>query len=399
MTKGIMELETGNYADAIGFFKQAAAAKPVERNAAISLGIAYGRSGDLAKAEEILQQVVAAEPSNSRAKYELALVLRKAGKVQKAQELFNAVAASGQADEALKSAAQAQMDQAAPGTAKPRFSTTALAGIEYDSNVILEPSVPVTVAGKNKADWSGLFLLDASYRFLERGTLQANAAYQFYKNIYQNLAEFNVLQHGPRLGVQQALGRGALGLNYGFSYTLVGSHHYSNEHTALLFLDQRFTPASQTQFRYRMQDQFYYASDAFLLNGDRSGVVNSLGVTHTVKTGSVTLIGSYDFSLDGARKDYWSFTGHKILAGIQTEAAGLQFSGSASYTDQHYDAVYPGYPAKRHDGMQEYLLSVSKTLGRSVTITLSDSYTINDSNLAAFEYTRNIAGLFIGARL
>jgi hypothetical protein len=72
---------------------------------------------------------------------------------------------------------------------------------------------------------------------------------------------------------------------------------------------------------------------------------------------------------------------------------------SASYCDRKYDGGQPGTTEARHDGVQEYTAGISRKLGRSAAITLTEDYIINDSNLSYYKYTRNIAGILVEWKL
>jgi len=107
----------------------------------------------------------------------------------------------------------------------------------------------------------------------------------------------------------------------------------------------------------------------------------------------------YTFDKDSANVDSWSYRGNKVAANALAEWGDYKVFGTLSYYDRRYEAVAPGAPEKRHDGAQEYSAGVAWKAGTNWTVTLSDSHTINDSNLAVYRYTRNIASLIAEIRL
>ena len=401
MTKGIMELESGNPAAAVEFLTQARAAKPGDRNAVLSLGIAYSRSGDLQKAQESLQQALGMDPSDPRAQYELGIVLLRTGSDERARELFGAAAASAKADENLKWSAQVQLEQPAGEQKSKGLTISIQAGIEYDSNVILEPSVPVTPAGGKQADWSAVATAAALYRTPMGSAGSAEGGYQFYQSLHASLDDFNVQQHILRAAAgYRRSDTLTLGAKYAFLYTLLGGDRYSSVNELMLFMEPRFTPMSATQFRYLYQKQDYDNTSLYAFNSERSGKANTFGITHAIAAGQgLSLSASYDYASDSADRSYWSSTEHHVQIGARKRLGEFLLLGSVSYRDQRYDDPMPGYQDKRHDGIQEYTVSLVRNLQRNISITLGTIYIINDSNLAAFEYTRSITGLYAGMQL
>jgi hypothetical protein len=108
---------------------------------------------------------------------------------------------------------------------------------------------------------------------------------------------------------------------------------------------------------------------------------------------------AYRFDAEDARETYWSHAGHKGSAAYQGVFGGTTLSFAASYYDQRYDERAPGFTDKRHDGAQEYTLEATRDIWKHVSLVLSDTYIIHDSNLALYEYNRNIAGIFMVMRL
>jgi len=107
----------------------------------------------------------------------------------------------------------------------------------------------------------------------------------------------------------------------------------------------------------------------------------------------------YTYNKDSATVDSWSYAGNKVSANALAEWEDYRVFGTLSYQDRKYDAIAPGAPEKRHDGAQEYAAGVAWKAGQNWAVTLSDSYTFNNSNLVVYEYTRNILSLIAEIRL
>jgi len=396
LTKGQYAIELQDFAAAIGHLKRAIELKPKDTVARVSLGVAYSRSGDLAMARDALQQAVAVDGSDARARYELALVLAKLGQTEEARAQMTQAAKSS--DPEVSAAAKGYLE--GTGGKKDRLTAKLAGGFQYDSNVILEPdSLPV--AGMKNADWRALFALNADYSFLQAERSEAAIGYIFYQTLHQDLKDYNVQQHTGRLaGKYLASKTVSLDLEYDFIYTFVGGDHYSTSNLLAFRMPANLTPASQTELHMSYEDKSFYDTSVFKGQTDRNGWNTAVGVGHTImldKRSGVAF--DYTYDKNSAEADWWSYAGNKGMVTALGEWGDFKVFGSLSYYDRKYDAIQPGAPEKRHDGVQEYAVGATWKAGKNRSVTLSDDYTINDSNLAVYQYTRNIVSLIAEIRL
>ena len=188
LTKGTFQIETGEYSEAIENLKKALEFKPDDKAATQSLGIAYSRSGDFQTAKEVLQKALDIDKTDLRTRYELGVAAYRLGDTEAAGRFFTEVAA-GDVEDPLTKAAKQYLEllqsASAPGKAGA-FTLDVFAGLQYDSNVILEPSSPVATEGKN-ADWRAVATANASYPFFKSETASADAGYLFYQSLHQSL--------------------------------------------------------------------------------------------------------------------------------------------------------------------------------------------------------------------
>lgn len=397
LTKGQYAIELQDFAAAIGHLRRALELRPKDQEARISLGVAYARSGDNIRAKETLQQAVAADASDGRARYELALVLAKLGQTEEARSQMAQAARSSDAE--VSAAAKSYLEGAGAGEKKP-FTARLSGGLQYDSNVILEPdSLPV--AGMKNADWRALLTLDGAYTFLETGRTAAAVQYVFYQTLHADLSDYNVQQHTGRLAAQYAVSKTlSLDLEYDFIYAFVGGAHYSTSNLLAFRLPANLTQASQTELHASYEDKKFYDTAVFKGQTDRSGWNAAVGLGHTIMLDRRSGIAvDYTYDKNSADADWWSYAGNKIMVSALGERGAFKIFCSLSYYDRQYEAVQPGSPEKRHDGVQEYAAGATWKAGRNWSITLSDDYTINDSNLQQYEYTRNILSLIAEIRL
>jgi len=397
ITKGQYAIELQDHATAIGHLKKALELKPKDQTARVSLGIAYSRSGDQAAARNILQHAVAADASDARARYELALVLAKLGQQEEARSQMAVAARSS--DLEVSAAAKGFLEGRVAGE-KKNFSAYLAGGLQYDSNVILEPDSAI-VPGVKNSDWRYLWTVNATYAFLNTGTAGAEAGYQFYQTIHHELKDYNIEQHTGRLAGRYALSKNVnADLEYDFIYTSLHGDHYSTMNRFAFRLPANLTPESLTELHASYETKRFYDTPVSISAADRNGSNTAVGVGHTIMISKKSGIAfDYTYDSNSAAVDSWSYAGNKVSATALAHWGDYKVFGSLSYYDRQYEAIAPGAPEKRHDGVQEYAAGVTWKAGKSWAVTLSDDYTINDSNLAVYQYTRNILSLIAEVRL
>lgn len=397
LTKGQYAIELQDFATAIGHLKQALELKPGDQAARVSLGVAYARSGDNGRAKDVLQQAVTADASDGRARYELALVLAKLGQQEEARLQMAQAAKSG--DPEVSAAALGYLEGTGAGE-KKKFTAKLSGGLQYDSNVILEQDSPTTPGVKN-SDWRGVLALNGTYSFLSDERIGAEAGYKLYQSLHSDLSDYNVQQHTGLVAGRYELSRTvSANLEYDFHYTFVGGEHYSTANWFGLRLPAKLMADSLTELHVAYELKRFFDTPVFKGLTGKNGTNAAAGVSHTIMIGKKAGIAfDYTYDADSADAAYWSYTGNKGMVNALAEWDSYKFFGALSYYDRKYDAVGPGAPEKRHDGAQEYSVGVSRKAGKDATVTLAGQHTINDSNLAVYQYTRNVISLMVEIRL
>jgi len=399
LAKATLSVENSDYAGAVGLFKQALAVKPGSKEATLGLGIAYSRLGKLPDARTSLQKALSLDPGDARTRYELGVVMYKLGAAEEARDFFTA-AAEKTSDETLKTAARNYLTLIAGGGQEgKKFSLGLSAGLQYDSNVILEPDNPVAATPSRKSDLRAVLTFDGAYRFYKSNTTTADGGYSFYQSVHQRVHDFNVQQHALKLAAVRNLSSTAqTGLKYSFTYSLAGGRRFSETHETIPFVTFQLLPNSLTEFHFIFDNNRYHNTGVFPANAGQSGADRAAGFIHTLRLGAATTLSiGYDFNVNDANERYWSYKGNKGGLGVQGNLGGYTATLGMSYFDQEYRGIGPA--AKRHDGIQEYSAGIARNIGKDLSLTLNDLYTVRDSNYAPYEYTRNIVGFFVVTRL
>lgn len=399
LAKAALSLENGVYAEAIRQFRKAQFVQPGSREAALGLGIAYARSGSLQEAKASLLKALSFDPSDARTRFELGVVMYKLGAAEEARDFFVA-AAEKTTDEDLKAASRKYLALIA-GSAQDgkRFSLGLSLGTQYDTNVILEPDNPVAATPMRQSDLRALLTVDGAYRLYQSNKTTAEGGYSFYQSVHRRVHDFNVQQHALKLAAVRTLSAASqTGFKYSYTYSLVGGGKFSEAHQTIPFITFQFLPKSATEFHFMFDNNRYYNTAVFPGNSDQTGSDRAAGFVHSHRLGAGTVMSvGYDFNVNDASRRYWSYAGHKGSLGVQSVLHDHTMTLALSYHDQQYRHIEPGY--KRHDGVQELSAGISHPMGKIMSLNLTDLYTVRDSNIATYEYTRNIVGLFLVTRL
>jgi len=255
--------------------------------------------------------------------------------------------------------------------------------------------------GVKNSDWRWVWMVSGDYSFLDTGKAGVAAGYQFYKSIHHELKDYNVQQHTGKLAGRYELSKTVgTDLEYDFIYTSLRGEHYSTAHRFMFRLPLTLAPESLTEPHAAYEAKRFFDTPVFTGLSGKNGSNTEAGVSHTVMLGKKAAVSvGYIYDVESAAVDSWSYTGNKGTVNALAEWDAWKFIGSLSYYDRKYDALAPGNPEKRHDGAQEYFVGISRKAGKNATVTLSDQHTINDSNLAIYQYTRNVISLMVEIRL
>ena len=271
------------------------------------------------------------------------------------------------------------------------FSLTG--GLQYDSNVILEPSDGVLPQGiSRKSDWRGIIYLDAKYTPALTENLSIGPTYSFYQSLHKKLDDFNVQQYLPGLMLNYAISKNlTFRANYMYEYTFVGGQGYLSSHTVLPVLTITEGKGFFTSLSYRYQNKDFKNTPLFETNTERNGSNNLIGITQYILISRATLSLGYSHDVDTTDTNYWSYKGNSGNLDLRFDLGEkwvLDLSGK--YYQKDYKAEYPGTIGKRKDKTTTYSANLTKTLGSNFDITAGWLHENNDSNTDIFEYKRDI---------
>ncbi len=403
VTNGALEIDQGHYLEAIDLLTQAIQLKPSDPHATLLLGIAYSRAGKPAEAELALSESLRLAPETPRALFELGVLYYHRNELQEAEGYFQQVIENAPQKELVIAASKYLEVITFRGfTEKKPYSLGFIAGLEYDSNVILEPDDPL-VGGRQEENWRGLFNLDGHLFFLDTEQLAGKIGYSFYQSVHDTLTDFNVQQHKATLVGEWRPGKQLqAALKYHFAHTRVGEDHelYGNTHLVGPTATWLHTPNWATEFYYAHEFRRFFNTDIFSFNTQRSGDKDTVGISEKFKIAKVTGLSiGYVFDYVSADEKFWGYRGHKGVLKLGSSFGRLHLFLAASYHDRNYQDEFPGFGRERHDQMQEYSATLMWIPTQRMSIRLSELFINNNSNISDADYHRNIAGLHFEVRL
>ena len=138
-------------------------------------------------------------------------------------------------------------------------------------------------------------------------------------------------------------------------------------------------------------------SGLFSDSSEGTGSDHLVGITQLVQSGD-SVRAKLGYSLDRAfrREEYRDYTGNK---GFMALTRDLPFNITASIYGEYYMKDYKGNPATkllaepREDRVQTYSLSLKKELSARLSITGSQMYILNRSNVQEYDYRRAVSSI------
>jgi hypothetical protein len=227
------------------------------------------------------------------------------------------------------------------------------------------------------------------------------AGYQFYQSVHIDLEDYNVGQHVLLLDGRFDGPAGAqTSVRYQYAYLTFGGDRYSAIHRIAPSVSLAYAGSQRTELFVAREIRNYFDFPRFAGNLDRDGATDGIGLVHQASLGGRSAVRlTYERNRDSADAPWWRNDGWKGSAEASVQAGGMVATIGASVNEKHYDAPLAAGQAARNDSLTEYVFRLSRVLGTRLSLEFSESYGINRSNIDAFTYRRNIAGLFAAVKL
>ncbi|MEC4686470.1 MAG: tetratricopeptide repeat protein [Nitrospirota bacterium] len=395
IAQGIQKINQGKTKDAIVLLRKALKLTPESPEAAYYAGVAYSINGNYKEAESLFLQTLQLDETSANAYLELGRIYYVTSRCDDLEELLSKFIDRSK-DKALKGEAAELVDGCRNKAEEKPYRLDISAGTQYDSNVILEPSNP-PVSAERKSDTRAVLYVTSGAVLLKDRVIKLTLDYNFYQSLHMNLNEFNVQYHKITPVLEMTFSdalRSSVG--YSLEYTLLGSDLYSRFHTFYGKFTVKESEKLSTEAIYEYRSLKYWDGDIFQTNSIRTGYQNTVGIKQNFYLNRLSGEIYYFSDFNRAKEGYWAFDGQRLGAELAYKITPhLHINVSGEYNERRYHDDFPGFQEKRLDRMQQYSLRLIYFISERMSASVTESYTVNDSNIALFNYKRNITGIFL----
>jgi tetratricopeptide (TPR) repeat protein len=435
--------------DAIPLLEQARA-KSRDVAIAFQLGLAYFAAKDFRRAEPLLEEAYASEPQLSslgyyvgflryqREDYQGALQAFRAGRTDDPNiaQLTRIYTGLALAQLGLPSQAQAEVEQAlrlqpaSPLTGPAervrdaivttsrtnrRFRLDLRAGFFYDDNASVEPDAKdndpdVVALREGRRHTTGeLFSLRAEYDWFRSGPWTSTLGYSFFTTYDNDLPSFNIRDHTGTLSLSHRTTLAGLpllaGVAYAFDYVTLGDKELVQRNSGSAYAVLLESSRHLTNVLGRVDVKQYSETRPLTRDEFQDGVNWLVGVTHVVRFAADRhyVKAGYQFDVEDTDGRNYQYHGHRFLAGagytLPWKQIRLSYDFDLHYRD--YTRTNTVYPLNREESRErsdrEYtnVARVDVPLPQDFSITLEYVGKIARSNIAVFEYTRNVYTIYV----
>jgi|GEM_PF-875859 len=400
LNAAIALIKSKDYRKAVILLHEIVKLSPDNPEANLYLGIALSRLSEK-ETESAFKAALMKTPESPYLNFEMGLYYyNKNVDAEAADYLENVIALNPVGP--LAAQARDYLKQIEERGKEKRWELNVLAGMQYDSNVIVFGDGPLPAGISRKSDFNSMVNLRGNYYLIKNEDLELSVGYSFYQTLHTYLSDFDIMQNAVDLTAVYTLSPNwKLKGSYAPEYLLLGGNQYDYAHVfspSLIFTSDEY---GSVAFDYKLRSTSYTNYGAFTTNSDRDGFNNYFGITYTVpigKGGSAWMGLSHDE--ERVHNGYWNYDGDRFAAGIRGQ---LPFEVAYDLSGEYYRKVYagvdPSFPdIVRVDGQFTATQTVMKPLSERYTLILMNQYTRDLSNIDTFDTVRNVTSLLLNAR-
>jgi hypothetical protein len=446
---GVVQMALRRPAEAVRFLERARSQAPTDVAVLFQLGLVYFAQDQYDRARPLLEEVFRGQPELDGLGYYVgflryrerdyrgALRAFRAGRTRDAeiQQLTRVYTGLALAAVGLPAQAAAEVEEAlrlAPGSPvtgpaerlrdavvaarerEQRFSAELRMGVFFDDNVRVLPT-PSSDPGasairaqsrKTRDSLGEIFGARADYVWWRSEDWESSVGYSFFLSYYNDVPSFNITDHLVTGTLVHAVALGAMpaqaGVQYAFDALFLDEKEFVQRHTLTTFgtvaeshqhltqllgryQSKEFDEAPSTPDESRDADHWMVGGQHFLRFADDR---------HFLKLG-------YQFDWEDADGRNYAYDGHRLLAGAQATLRWRQIRLRYDFElhlreYRHPHTLEPsGDPGHRRRDDKEFTHAVRLELPLPGNLTLAAEYLkiVNDSNLAVFDYSRQVTSL------
>ncbi len=451
---GLTYMALQQYSSAEAVLVQAEKLAPTDPDVAFQLGVAYFLQQQFDKAEPLFRRVYAGQPQRPNLGYYLGVLEYRRQAYREALRFFRATVPSdenfaqltkfyaglclsalglaGQARDEIEEALRLQPASPLTGPAERlsqvlapvakaerNFHVDAKVGFYYDTNVAVVPNssgdiVAETARGTDHRSTGELGYVRFEYTPLKTPDWEGVLAASVLQTVNNDVSGFNTTNPSgtAALAYKTSLHNmpTVAGLTFVYDYISLDSHNFLNRYSASPFMTLVWDAMNLTQGQFRFQLKDFMNEETLVAPSDDRDAHNYMaGLTHFFRFQAdqhyIKL--GYQADWEDAQGSNWSYLGHRILVGGQYTlpwgAIRLRYDLDAhlrEYRNAH--TFLPGGCApcttERSDQQVTQVISASKDLPGNITLSVEYLLDLNISNLALYDYTRNVVSVSLSWR-
>lgn len=366
--KGMVLLRKGKNGEAIDSFKKAKSIDPkLTQSADYQIGLASLKDGRLDEAKEVFKEIILRDPNADIAQF--------------ARQYIDSISAR------LK--------------AEREFKVTADLLYQYDDNVLLKPGDTSVAADiTNEADSATVVILRAEYAPKLPGRAVLKTQYSLYSITHWELASHDVMSHTVTIAPGYNADFGSLSALMSYNYTTVDDFKYLQTYS----LTPTFQfPTGRGHFAslFLKAQKKEYIKPAFARDEDRDSDEWGAGASwyYLLAQNKGLFNLSYAFNHEDTHGTNVQYIGNKLDAGLTypvTSAATFNFGCGAFHQD--FEDPHTAFKIVRKDKIYTVNSSLSYAITEDVDARIQYAYMRGESNLAVYDYTKNVYSAGIEAR-
>ena len=358
--KGLALIKEGRNLEAVEAFEEAKKLdRSLKQTADYQIGLAYLKEKKFKEAKEVFKEVVIMDPNADIALF--------------ANRYMEAISKKEEAEKPFK------------------FSLGF--AYQYDDNVILKPSgIAVAAEIADEADTREIVTFKSEYtkRFTDR--LGLKLQHSLYWANQDDLNEYDVFSNSATVTPSYYFEKASLSAPVGYNYTMVGGHDYLSSLSVSPLYNFMIGSSYMGQLFFKYQnknflksaanadekrDSNYYGGGAgmFLFFADNKGFLNF----------------RYELNKDDTEGDNWEYVGNKFTATLLVplfERFKVSASGEAFLQD--FENTHTVFGTKRDDEVYTASCLLAYNLFKDAEIQLRYTHVKGNSNIAVYDYDRNI---------
>lgn len=362
--KGMILSKLGRNKEAIDSFKKAKSldGEKLAQSADYQIALANLQEGNLAEAKEVLKEIVVKDPNADIAQF--------------ANQYIDSITKRLKEERPFRLALGVQY--------------------QYDDNVLLKPGDAAAAAGiTGEHDSLEIYTLRAEYSPRFKGPFDIKAQYSFYLNNHHKLATHDVQSHTAAVIPSYNFTKSSISLLASYNYTFVDDYKYLSTIT----LSPAYTFAlTQNQFasgflRYQKKE---YLKPPLDPDEDRDSDDYAVGASwfYLLSENKGFLNVRYELNKENTDGENWGYTGSKFgLSLLYSITERLKFNIGGEAYFQRYDENHTAFDIEREDNTYTFITMLSYTIYDDIDIQAQYVYMRGDSNIAVYDYDKNITGV------